>query len=153
MLIQIILVTALAVPALILLLPTRGARGLAIRRLTLLAVLLVGIVAIIWPQIPDAVARTLGVGRGADLLLYGLIVVFLSYSLSTSAHIRRVDRQISELARAHALLEARAREESPGVVGATAAEEQDGREALPVADHRAEKAMPLRRLDDQRPQG
>ncbi|MBO1770706.1 DUF2304 domain-containing protein [Agrococcus sp. TF02-05] len=142
MLIQIILVTALAVPALILLLPTRGARGLAIRRLTLLAVLLVGIVAIIWPQMTDTVARTLGVGRGADLLLYGLIVVFLSYSLSTSAHIRRVDRQISELARAQALLEARTRGDASDAAART---------TLPVRERPVEEPQQPRALGEDPP--
>jgi hypothetical protein len=104
--IQIILIIGLAVPAAILLLPSKGARGLAIRRLTLLLVLIAGIVAILFPSLADATARLVGVGRGADLLLYGLIIVFIGYALSTSAHLRRLDRQISELTRELALAEA-----------------------------------------------
>lgn len=104
--IQIILIVGFAIPAIIILLPTKGARGLAVRRLTLLVVLLGGIVAIAFPGLPDAAARALGVGRGADLLLYGLIVVFIGYALSTSAHLRRVDRQISLLTRELAIVEA-----------------------------------------------
>ncbi|MGC5076991.1 DUF2304 domain-containing protein [Agrococcus sp. DT81.2] len=104
--IQIILIIGLAVPAVILLLPSKGARSLAIRRLTLLLVLVVGIIAIMFPSLADSVAALVGVGRGADLLLYGLIIVFIGYTLSTSAHLRRVDRQISALTRELAIAEA-----------------------------------------------
>lgn len=97
--IQIILIIGLAVPAVIILLPTRGAKGLAIRRLTMLGILLGGIVAVMFPDITNTIARMLGVGRGADLLLYGFLIVFVAYTLSTSAHLRRIDRQISELTR------------------------------------------------------
>lgn len=111
-LIQIILVIGLAVPTVIILLPTRGARGLAIRRLTMLGILLGGIIAVMFPSLTDAVAQTLGVGRGADLVLYGLLIVFIAYTLSTSAHMRRIDRQISELTRELAV----ARAEPPSTV-------------------------------------
>ena len=104
--IQIILIIGLGVPAAILLVPTKGARSLAIRRLTLLLVLIGGIVAIMFPSLADTMARAVGVGRGADLLLYGLIIVFIGYALSTSGHLRRLDRQISELTRELALAEA-----------------------------------------------
>ncbi len=104
--IQIILILGLAGPAVILLLPSKGARSLAIRRLTLLLVLVVGIFAIMFPSLADSVAALVGVGRGADLLLYGLIIVFIGYTLSTSAHLRRVDRQISALTRELAIAEA-----------------------------------------------
>ncbi|WP_035254252.1 DUF2304 domain-containing protein [Agrococcus lahaulensis] len=116
--IQIILIIGLAVPAIILLLPTRGARGLALRRLTMLAALIVGIIAVIFPSLANAVANAVGVGRGADLLLYGLIIVFIGYGLSTSAHLRKVDRQISELTRELAIAEAK-----PPAPSSTAAEE------------------------------
>lgn len=105
-LIQIILIVGLAVPAVIILLPTKGARGLAIRRLTMLGILLGGVVAILFPGITDALAAMLGVGRGADLVLYGFLVVFLAYTLSTSAHLRRIDRQVSELTRELAVAQA-----------------------------------------------
>lgn len=105
-LIQIILIIGLAVPAVIILLPTKGAKGLAIRRLTMLGILLGGIIAIMFPDITNTIARMLGVGRGADLLLYGFIIVFLAYTLSTSAHLRRTDRQISELTRELAVAQA-----------------------------------------------
>lgn len=106
-LIQIILIVGLLIPAVILLMPTKGARGLAIRRLTMLSALIVGIVAVIFPSLADTVANAVGVGRGADLVLYGFIIVFIGYTLSTSAHLRRVDRQISELTRELAIAEAR----------------------------------------------
>ena len=64
------------------------------------------VIAVIFPSLTNAVASVLGVGRGTDLLLYGLIVVFLGFAVTSSAHNRRLDRQITDLARQIALTEA-----------------------------------------------
>jgi hypothetical protein len=83
--------------ALVVLLPTGGARRSAIRKLSLLALLGLAVLA---------VANAVGVGRGTDLLLYGLIVVFMGSSVSTAARSRLAERQITEIGRRIALLEA-----------------------------------------------
>jgi hypothetical protein len=115
-LIKVILIVILSALGLIILLPGRGARGQAIRRLTLLVVMVFAIVAVVFPSTTNEVAALLGVGRGADLLLYGLIVVFLGYAVTSTAHARRADRQITELARRLALADA----ESPPAPEASA---------------------------------
>ena len=105
-LIKAVLITVFAVLGLVILLPRRGARGIAIRRLTLVLVVVSAVIAVIFPSLTNAVASVLGVGRGTDLLLYGLIVVFLGFAVTSSAHNRRLDRQITDLARQIALTEA-----------------------------------------------
>lgn len=106
-LIKAVLITVFAVLGLVILLPRRGARGIAIRRLTLVLVVVSAVIAVIFPSLTNAVASVLGVGRGTDLLLYGLIVVFLGFAVTSSAHNRRLDRQITDLARQIALTEAK----------------------------------------------
>ena len=92
--------------AVILLLPTGGARRSAIRRLTLLGLLALAVAAVIFPGIPSRIAEAAGVGRGSDLLLYGFIVVFLGSSVASAGRARLAERQITELARRIALNEA-----------------------------------------------
>ncbi len=104
--IKSILIAVFAVLALVVILPCRGDRGMAIRRLALLLVIGVGIVAVAFPHLTNGLAVFLGIGRGTDLLLYGLIVVFLGYTVASAAHTRRLDRQITDLARALALAQA-----------------------------------------------
>jgi hypothetical protein len=46
------------------------------------------------------------VGRGTDLLLYGLIVVFIGNSILMQRRHRMIERQITDLARALAISQA-----------------------------------------------
>ncbi|RRJ86765.1 DUF2304 domain-containing protein [Gulosibacter macacae] len=107
--IKVVLIAAFAIAAIAIIFPGRGARGLAIRRIFWVLGLLGGIVAIAFPQLTSAVANWLGVGRGTDLLLYLLIVFFVAYVVTTSAHDRKTDRTITVLARKVALMEAELR--------------------------------------------
>ena len=109
LLVKIILIAALAVAAVAIILPGRGARGQAIRRLFWLLGVVVGIVAIAFPHLTTAVANWFGIGRGTDLLLYLLIVFFVGYVVTTSAHDRKTDRTMTVLARKVALMEAELR--------------------------------------------
>jgi hypothetical protein len=64
-------------------------------------------IAIIWPDTTNELAHLLGVQRGADLLLYTLVIVVMFYILSSNLH-RRDDRQrIAKLAREVTLLQAK----------------------------------------------
>ena len=101
--------------AIVLLLPTGGARRSAIRKLTLLGLLALAVVAVIFPSIPSELARVTGVGRGTDLLLYGAIVVFMGSSIAGAARSRLAERQITELARKIALLEADKPHNNPSI--------------------------------------
>ena len=109
LLIKAILIAAFAVAAIAIIIPGRGARGQAIRRIFWMLGLLIGIVAIAVPELTSAVANWLGIGRGTDLLLYLLIVFFIGFAVTTSAHARKTDRTVTVLARKVALMEAELR--------------------------------------------
>ncbi len=114
--IKIAIIAALAGLALILVLPTRGSRRSAIRRLLLLALFAAAAFAVIFPDSITSVALVVGVGRGTDLLLYGFIVVLLGQMLTSSRHYRAQERHITALATRQALADARVPSEhdSPG---------------------------------------
>lgn len=112
LIIKIALIAVLLIAAAVLILPGRGARGQAIRRLTVLLGIVLGIVAVAFPNLTQVVADWFGIGRGTDLLLYLLIVFFIAYVVSTSAHARKTDRTLTVLARKFALLEAELRKTS-----------------------------------------
>lgn len=105
LIIKIALIAVLLLAVCVLILPGRGARGQAIRRLMVLMGALLGILAVAFPHLTQMVADWFGIGRGTDLLLYLLIVFFLAYVVSSSAHARKTDRTMTVLARKFALLE------------------------------------------------
>lgn len=112
--IKIVLIVAIALIALAILLPGRGARRTALRRLGVLLLVVLAGVAVVFPDLTNTVANFLGVGRGADLLLYGLVVVFIGYVAFDRVHRHRVDVQLTELTRAIAIAAA----EKPDARGA-----------------------------------
>lgn len=62
--------------------------------------------AVLFPSHTTWVAHQLGIGRGADLLLYLLVVAFVFGMLNTYLRFRGTTQQITELARALAIQEA-----------------------------------------------
>jgi hypothetical protein len=58
---------------------------------------------ILFPDTLTHVARALGIGRGADILLYGLTLAFLAVSFLLYARIIQLRRQVTELVRHLAL--------------------------------------------------
>ena len=97
--IKALLIAVFVVVAVVLLRPSGSARSQAIRTLGLLLLLVAAVLAVIFPGIVNDLAQLVGVGRGADLLLYGFLVVFISTVLSNARKQRRQDEQITELAR------------------------------------------------------
>lgn len=97
--IKIILIIVLVAFGAFLLFPGSGARHLALRRLSMLFLMLVVIVAVVFPSIVTGVANLVGVGRGTDLLLYGLIVVFIGNSLVVQRRQRKTEIEVTRLAR------------------------------------------------------
>lgn len=63
-------------------------------------------VAIAWPQLTASVARMLGIGRGADLVLYCAVVVMMIGFLMVYTRLRQVRRDLTLVVRHLALLEA-----------------------------------------------
>lgn len=81
-----------------------SARSQAIRAIALGFFLVVVVLAVSFPGLVDGLAQLVGVGRGADLLLYAFIIVFIGQLLSARRRNRAQDEQITELARTLALM-------------------------------------------------
>jgi small membrane protein len=80
-----------------------NARSQAGKKILLVAFAVVAIVAIIDPGLTDVVARALGVGRGADLILYSLTLAFIFVTLNSYLKFKELEDRLVELARATAL--------------------------------------------------
>ena len=101
--IQIVLVVAVAAIGWMMLRSPGGARHQAGRRLTTLAFVVLAVAAIATPSLTTRLAHLVNVGRGANLLLYALVVAFLISILSEFRRNTRLERQITQLARRVAL--------------------------------------------------
>ncbi len=97
--IQILLIAGLVGLMAVLLVQRPGARPTAIRRITYLMLLIAAIAAVLFPGWLTWLARLVGVGRGADLLLYGLVLVFISHSIASKKRHAQTDQRFTELAR------------------------------------------------------
>ncbi|MFL6154209.1 MAG: DUF2304 domain-containing protein [Ornithinibacter sp.] len=86
---------------------SRGARAQAIRRLGLVAFAAFAAVSILFPDVWSRLAQLVGVGRGTDLVLYALVVAFLSFTVTTYLRFRDLETNYTRLARRIALGEAR----------------------------------------------
>lgn len=101
--IKTVLIIAFVLFAVMLLRAGGSARSQAIRTIGLLIFVLAACLMVLFPSIVNDLALSVGVGRGADLLLYAFIIVFVGQSLSTARKRREQDTQITELARKIAL--------------------------------------------------
>lgn len=75
--------------------------------LSLLAAAMV--IAVLFPDTTNEVAHLVGVGRGADLLLYMLTIAFITYALNVYIHQQKEKDALYRLARKVALLESNER--------------------------------------------
>lgn len=112
--IKTILLVALAVVTVMLTRSSAGANHQAVRRLALSGFVVLAVVAVLFPRLLTQVAQFVGVGRGADLLLYGLTLTFLGYVAASYRRMRTVQQQLTVLTRELALREATARYDQPG---------------------------------------
>ncbi|MBO9556660.1 DUF2304 domain-containing protein [Cellulomonas sp.] len=103
MLIKVLLLLAIAVVVVLSLRAPAGARHLAVRRVSVTGFAALAVLSVLFPDAWNAVAQVVGVGRGTDLLLYGLIVVFLGYLVTSYRRFRDLEGQITRLARRLAL--------------------------------------------------
>ena len=85
---------------------SRGARSQAIRRLGLLLFAGFAVVSILFPAVWNRLAVIVGVGRGTDMVLYALVVAFLSFTVTTYVRFRELETRYTKLARRLALDEA-----------------------------------------------
>lgn len=104
MVIQVFLTAALGIIALVMTLQ-RTTSGVV--RLLILAVIAAGALFVWMPEATTEIAESLGVGRGADLLLYVWVVITFAVILVLYLEMTRLSRRLTQLARALALLQAR----------------------------------------------
>lgn len=107
-LIQTILIVAIILIGLFLTRPSGRDSHLALRRLFLASFVVVAILSILFPEWLSRMANFLGVGRGTDLLLYGLVLAFLVYVSTAYRRNVQLDRKLTEIAREIALTKASA---------------------------------------------
>lgn len=107
MLIQVILIVAVVVVTVMLTRSTANARHQAIRRLLLAGFVVAAVLAIIFPDALSVLANAVGVGRGIDLLLYALVIAFVSYIATSHRRSNQLSRKITLLTRELSLAEAR----------------------------------------------
>src|SRR5450631_1239994 len=121
---KIVLIQLLLIVVVILvaarLLRGRGARTQAVRRLGLLVFAGLAVWSILFPTVWNKVARLVGVGRGTDMVLYALVVAFLSFTLTTYVRFHDFETRYTKLARRLALDEA-----GPPRPAASGAEQQE----------------------------
>lgn len=112
--IQILLVVGVILAGIFLARPARGDSHLAVRRLFMLLFVIVAIVSIMFPQWLTWLANLVGVGRGADLLLYALVLAFLVTVATSYRHNVATNRKLTLLAREITLARAAAEDAGRG---------------------------------------
>lgn len=105
LLIQLVIVAAILLVALRFILST-GQRSQAVRRVLLLLLGVFAVLSVLFPESWTTVAQWLGVGRGTDLLLYGMVIAFLGYVATSYVRFRSLEATVTRLARRIALDEA-----------------------------------------------
>ena len=101
--VQVLLLCAAVGLALYFLANRKKARARASVKLGFVVFLIACVVAIIFPDVLTTIAHWVGVGRGADLLLYGLVIAFFFTTLSTWMRFREQELRYARLARTIAL--------------------------------------------------
>ena len=96
---QVMLIALVLAAGATLLRGTAGARHQAIRRLLLLGLVGAAVLSIVFPQLLSRVAAVFGIGRGTDLVLYGLVVAFLGVLATTARRFREQEVRLTKLAR------------------------------------------------------
>lgn len=101
--VQIVLVLAVVIMSLALMRGGSNARHLAIRRIMLVLFACVAAFSIFFPELLTRVAHLMGIGRGTDLVLYGLVVSFLVFMATTYQRFRHMEATLTKLSRRIAL--------------------------------------------------
>ncbi len=104
--IQVVLLAGVVLGLLLFVRRWHGVRMQAGKRLGLVAFGLLNVYAVLRPDDVTWVANRLGVGRGADLVLYLLVVAFILGMLNFYLRFKTMDRRLTDLARTVAIREA-----------------------------------------------
>jgi small membrane protein len=105
MIIKVLLIGSVLLIGAWLLRGQRRAGRLALTRLAGLLLAAGWVAAVIFPDSVSVVAGWLGVGRGADLVLYVTVVAFMFTSVLHQRRLRECEARIATLTRAGSLLE------------------------------------------------
>jgi hypothetical protein len=103
MMIKVILIALTVSFGLFVLRDAGTGRALALRRLGGVAFVLAAVAAVLFPDALTWMANQVGVRRGSDLLLYGLVVAYLFTTAASHQRIHHLEERITRLARAQAL--------------------------------------------------
>ena len=68
--------------------------------------LLTGMVFVAFPSITNKVAHAIGVGRGADMIFYLFIILFIFVILKMYARIRRIEQKLNAMVSENAIASA-----------------------------------------------
>jgi hypothetical protein len=128
-LVQILLIAAVLLVA-VRLFRSRDARTQAVRRIGLLLLAAFAVWSILFPSVWNQMARAIGVGRGTDMVLYALVVAFLSFTLTTFLRFREFEIRYTKLARRLALDEVT----KPHRIGRATSEGQELRRVASASD-------------------
>lgn len=107
--IQALLIAAVLLLGVVMMRRTGADSHLAIRRMLMMLFILGAVLAILFPGVLTWFAGLIGVGRGADLLLYALVIFVFSFVYSQRRRNLARQRQVTLLARRIALLDAQNR--------------------------------------------
>lgn len=83
-----------------------GARTQAVRRLGLLVFAGFAVWSILSPGVWTTLAHAVGIGRGTDLILYGLVLAFFGFVVTSFKRFRDTETRYTRLARRIAIDEA-----------------------------------------------
>jgi len=78
----------------------------AFKRIGFIIFLIISLDAVLRPKDTTWLANKVGVGRGADLLLYMLVAAFAFFAVNTFLRFRNLERRFTDLARSVALRDA-----------------------------------------------
>jgi small membrane protein len=108
--IKLLLLLGLVVVPLAFLRNRNAMRFQAGKKIGLAAFALLWVISVVDPDVMNWLANRVGVGRGADLLLYVTVVGFLFVTLNTYLKFKDYDDRLTVLARGLAIEEARQRQ-------------------------------------------
>ena len=102
-LIKLLLLAAIVVFGLLAFRGSRKAIHTVLWRAYVVLVVLTAGLSVVFPDALTGVANALGIGRGADLLLYVLVVTFMFVSVVFFRRLNELERRYTQLARAVAI--------------------------------------------------
>ena len=122
MIIKILLIAAAMGFGILVLRERVSGHHVLLRRMIGLVVVGLAIVAVLWPMLTTYVANAVGVGRGTDLVLYVLVVVFVFNAVAMTQRIHGLERTVTVLVRELAVDRAARLEPSAGAASSSGSE-------------------------------